>query len=74
MTLRRAREIVEDVVRVRADPHLQYLDGLALFGPGDASDLPDDLHPNAAGYQRMGERFHQQVFVDGPWAAAGARS
>ena len=28
-----------------------------LFGADDAADLPDDLHPNPAGYVRMGERF-----------------
>ena len=43
--------------RADGDPALHYVDGLTLFGPDDAADLPDDLHPNAAGYQRMGERF-----------------
>jgi lysophospholipase L1-like esterase len=44
------------------------LDGLALFGPHDVADLPDLLHPNAAGYQRMGERFHAMAFTsDGPF-------
>jgi lysophospholipase L1-like esterase len=33
------------------------VDGLELFGAADAGDLPDDLHPNPAGYRRMGERF-----------------
>jgi lysophospholipase L1-like esterase len=42
------------------------LDGLALFGPDDAGDLPDALHPNAAGYRRMGERFHAMAFAGGP--------
>jgi lysophospholipase L1-like esterase len=31
------------------------------------ADLPDGLHPNAAGYQRMGERFHRLAFQDGPF-------
>ena len=30
---------------------------------GDSpDDLPDDLHPNPAGYQRLGERFSRAVF------------
>ncbi len=60
MSLRRVREIIADVIDTRrksGDEHLHYLDGLTLFGADDADDLPDDLHPNAAGYIRMGERF-----------------
>ncbi|MEZ5559521.1 MAG: SGNH/GDSL hydrolase family protein [Pseudomonadales bacterium] len=60
MTLERVREIIADVVdrrRAAGDPNLHYLDGLSLFGVADAGDLPDDLHPNPAGYVRMGERF-----------------
>jgi hypothetical protein len=60
MTLERVRDIVSDLVarrRAAGDSQLHYLDGLTLFGPEDASDLPDDLHPNPAGYIRMGERF-----------------
>ena len=36
---------------------ISYQDTLDLFGAEDAADLPDDLHPNPAGYIRMGERF-----------------
>ena len=60
MSLRGVRRIIERVVagRVEAgDGNLYYLDGLSLFGEEDAGDLPDDLHPNPAGYIRMGERF-----------------
>ncbi|MFU8815153.1 MAG: GDSL-type esterase/lipase family protein [Pseudomonadales bacterium] len=60
LTLTRVREIVADVVEVRrrgGDANLRYLNGLELFGAADAADLPDDLHPNPAGYRRMGERF-----------------
>ena len=49
------------VVKTRqavGDDHIRYLSGLELFGEADAHDLPDDLHPNTAGYRRMGERFH----------------
>ena len=56
----RIREIIADVVEKRrsaGDPALHYVDGLTLLGAEDAHDLPDDLHPNPAGYRRMGERF-----------------
>jgi hypothetical protein len=68
LTLRRIREIVTNVVerrRALGDANLHALDGLALFGEADAADLPDLLHPNAAGYARMGERFAAQVFATG---------
>ncbi|MEV5238400.1 GDSL-type esterase/lipase family protein [Streptomyces cinnamoneus] len=43
--------------RGRDDRNLHYLDGRELFGPGDVDDLPDGVHPNAAGYRRIGKRF-----------------
>jgi lysophospholipase L1-like esterase len=61
LTLMRMRELLEGVVEARrrsGDGAIRYLSGLELFGPDDAHDLPDDLHPNTAGYRRMGERFH----------------
>ncbi len=67
LTLRRIRELLAEIVagRVeRGDGHLAYLDGLALFGADDASDLPDRLHPNNAGYARMGARFAALAFGD----------
>ncbi len=60
LTLTRIRELIADAVEARraaGDAALHYVDGLELFGPEDAGDLPDDLHPNPAGYVRMGERF-----------------
>ena len=60
LTLKRIRELIETVVTARqaaGDRKLHYIDGLTLFGEADAADLPDDLHPNPAGYIRMGERF-----------------
>jgi len=55
----RIRQLLSAIVERRrsADPNLQYLDGLKLFASDDAADLPDLLHPNAAGLVRMGERF-----------------
>ena len=73
LSLRRMRDILEAVVaaRVRAgDPAIRYLSGLDLFGADDAHDLPDNLHPNAAGYRRMGERFHR-LALDGPASLLG---
>jgi hypothetical protein len=59
LTLRAVREILERIVQQRAseDPALFYLDGLDLFGEADLDELPDGLHPSAAGYLRMAERF-----------------
>jgi lysophospholipase L1-like esterase len=61
LSLIQMRSLLEDVVaaRVKAgDGAISYMSGLDLFGEADAPDLPDDLHPNTAGYRRMGERFH----------------
>jgi len=72
LTLRRIRELEAEVVAARqaaGDQHLHFIEGPDLFGPDDVGDLPDGLHPNAAGYQRMGERFHALAFQgDGPFA------
>ena len=60
LSLTRIRTIMSELVATRrasGDKNLHYFDGLKLFGVDDADDLPDDLHPNAAGYIRMGERF-----------------
>jgi hypothetical protein len=71
LSLRRIRELETEIVTARrsTDPNLHLLSGLDLFGPGDVDDLPDGLHPNAAGYQRMGDRFHAWAFEAGPFAA-----
>jgi hypothetical protein len=65
LSLERIRELIGVVAGRREDPNLHVLDGLELFGPGDVADLPDLLHPNAAGYRRMGERFHAMAFAPG---------
>ena len=62
LTLQRIRSLLAESVEVRKDANLHYLDGLNLFGADDAGDLPDALHPNPAGYRRMGERFARRAF------------
>ncbi len=71
LTLRRIRELEAEIVAARqaaGDTNLHLMNGTDLFGVDDVVDLPDGLHPNAAGYQRMGERFHQLAFQNGPFA------
>lgn len=68
LTLSVVREELAGIVarRVAAgDANLHYLDGRELFGADDLADLPDGLHPNAAGYRRMGERFAALAFGPG---------
>jgi GDSL-like Lipase/Acylhydrolase family len=75
LSLKQMRTLLEGVVRARrrsGDARISYLSGLALFDAPDAGDLPDALHPNAAGYRRMGERFHAQALADGRWLAGEA--
>ena len=59
LTLAVVREVLAEVVERRDDPHLSYVDGLALYGPADAErlPLPDDLHPDSATHRLIGERF-----------------
>lgn len=61
LTLRVIREQLGRIVAARTadDPHLFLLDGLDLYGPEDAEELPlpDGLHPDGAAHRRIGERF-----------------
>ncbi len=69
LTLVSIREELARIVRQRAagDPHLYYLDGLALYSEADAValPLPDALHPDAATHRLIGERFAGMVFGEG---------
>jgi hypothetical protein len=68
LTLSRIRELLAEIVATRrslGDGHLHLVDGRELFGEADLDDLPDGLHPNSAGYARMGERFHALAFTSG---------
>ncbi|HEX2036940.1 MAG TPA: SGNH/GDSL hydrolase family protein [Chloroflexota bacterium] len=63
-TLRGMREAVAGAVealRAHGDRHVHYVDGMTLFGPDLLPFLPDDLHPNAEGYQAMGQNFLREV-------------
>ena len=67
MSLMRVREILQDLVEQRrshGDKNLSYFNGLELFNKEDRIDLPDDLHPNPAGYIRMGNRFFEKYLRD----------
>jgi hypothetical protein len=59
LTLEVVREVLAEVVERRDDPHLSYVDGLALYGPADAErlPLPDNLHPDSGIHRLIGERF-----------------
>lgn len=61
------RELTSLLDRRTPDPHLHYLDGMNLFGPADARELPllDGLHPGPAAHLRIGARFVDQAFAAG---------
>lgn len=62
LTLSWIREQLAEIVarRQAGDPALSYVDGLTLYGPGDPP-LPDQLHPDAATHQLIGQRFADSV-------------
>ncbi|MFI9788805.1 GDSL-type esterase/lipase family protein [Kitasatospora sp. NPDC051984] len=70
LSLQVVRDELARIVALRQahDPHLHHLDGRDLLGPTETADLPDGLHPSAAAYRRMGERFAAHAFAaDGPF-------
>ena len=72
LTLQHIRTTLASIVERRrgaGDNNLHYLDGLELFGEADQADLYDRLHPNPAGYRRIGERFAAAAFGgEGPFS------
>lgn len=56
-------EVAEAVALMqgRGDRSLHYVDGTTLFGPDMLDMLPDDLHPDAEGYQALGRNFVEKV-------------
>jgi len=65
MTLRMMREELEVAVeqlRSCGDRNVRYFNGLELLGEDLVADcLPDLLHPNGDGYERIGHRFAERV-------------
>lgn len=63
-TLREMRREVEKAVKTlqaMGDQNVTYINGLDIFGTDLGHLLPDALHPNAEGYQLMGQRFGDLV-------------
>ncbi|MGC5003207.1 GDSL-type esterase/lipase family protein [Streptomyces sp. DT203] len=73
LTLTVIRDELARIVRQRAatDPNLHYLHGLDLYGEADHAELPlpDDLHPDPATHQLIGERFAHLAFGGGPFTS-----
>ena len=63
LTLRGIREILSELVAVRAetDPNIHYMDGLQLFNETEALTMPDGIHPDAAGYRKIAANFVERV-------------
>jgi lysophospholipase L1-like esterase len=74
LTLRVIREQLAGIVAQRAstDPQLFGVDGLRLYGPQDAEELPlpDALHPDTATHQLIGQRV-AAIAADLGWSVAG---
>ncbi len=68
LTLEVVREALRAVVEARADDaNLHHLDGLTLYGPGDADELPlsDGLHPGTEAHHLIGTRFAEYALAPG---------
>ncbi len=52
---------VTQTLRDHGDNHLHYINGKDLFGPEFLHHLPDELHPDAQGYQVLADRFSDMV-------------
>jgi hypothetical protein len=63
LTLPMMREAIAEVVAVlsRDDDRLHLIDGSEILGHADAHLLHDQLHPDAAGYELMGERLSARL-------------
>lgn len=79
MSLKRIRGLLEDLVETRrasSDEPIEYFDGLRLFSEREAHLLPDDLHPNNAGYRLMGQRFSTEFLrpnIEKHWISRDSR-
>jgi len=64
LTLVTMRETVASAIEalsIEGDRRLTYTDGLALFVPEQRPLMPDGLHPGAAGYRVLAERYDRLV-------------
>lgn len=62
-TLVEMRQQVQEVVEIfrrNGDEYIFYVDGLDILGEDYAGLLPDDLHPNAEGYEKMGYNYAKE--------------
>lgn len=76
MTLENYREelrAAHAALRDHGDDGLFLFEGFDLLGPGDAHLLPDQLHPNAEGYELMGERAVDNILRPLLASRAGGR-
>ncbi|MEE3260027.1 MAG: SGNH/GDSL hydrolase family protein [Candidatus Latescibacterota bacterium] len=65
LTLEQMRVEIKEAVeshKQRGDDQIYYIDGLKLFDESLAEYLPDNLHPDAKGYEIMGQNFLKEVF------------
>lgn len=63
-TLKAVREEVATAagdLRACGDRNVHYVNGLDILGPEDARLLPDEVHPNAEGYELIGRNFLEKV-------------
>lgn len=67
LTLEKMRDEIEDAcVRIQScgDRNVHYFSGLDIFGQDLAAKyLPDNLHPNADGYEVLGQNFALRVLT-----------
>ena len=56
-------EVAEAVELLKAhdDANIHYVDGLKIFGAEYTDMLPDELHPNAKGYEVLAQNFVDEV-------------
>ena len=59
--MREEVQAAAEVLQAHGDKHIHYVDGLSIFGTDYVHLLPDDLHPDAEGYQVMGKNFITKV-------------
>jgi len=59
--MREEIRVAVDTLQAFGDENVFYVDGLELFGPENAHLLPDNLHPDAQGYELLARNFSRLV-------------